>query len=106
MIARTWHGRVPTVKADAYYSYLLGTGLADYRTTPGNRGVWVLRRLEGNTTHFLLVTMWDSIASIKAFAGPDFEKARYYPKDDEFLMELEPLVTHYEVLGATEDTVA
>jgi heme-degrading monooxygenase HmoA len=106
MIARSWHGRVPTARADAYYAYLLGTGLADYRTTPGNRGVWVFRRHEGNVTHFLLLTFWDSIASIKAFSGPDYEKARYYPKDDEFLLEMEPLVTHYEVLGTPEDTVA
>jgi hypothetical protein len=28
---------VPTHKADEYYSYLLRTGVADYRATPGNR---------------------------------------------------------------------
>jgi heme-degrading monooxygenase HmoA len=106
MIARTWHGRVPAGKANAYYAYLLATGLMDYRMTPGNRGVWVFRRPDGDVTHFLLLTLWDSLDSIKAFAGPDYERARYYPKDSEFLLELEPLVTHYEVLGAPEDTVA
>jgi heme-degrading monooxygenase HmoA len=106
MIARTWHGRVPAAKADAYYTYLLATGLPDYRTTPGNRGVWIFRRIEGDVAHFMLLTLWDSMDSIKAFAGPNYEKARYYPKDDAFLLEMEPFVTHYEVLGAPEDTVA
>jgi heme-degrading monooxygenase HmoA len=106
MIARTWHGRVPAAKADAYYAYMLGTGLTDYRITPGNRGVWIFRRLEGEIAHFFLLTMWDSLESIEAFAGPDSERARYYPKDAEFLLELEPRVTHYEVIGGPEDTVA
>jgi len=35
---------------------------------------------------------------IKAFAGPEYEKAVYYPKDKKFLLELDPNVTHYEVL--------
>lgn len=99
MIARLWHGAVPATKADAYMRYLEKTGLPDYRATPGNRGVSVLRRLEGNVAHFLLVTLWDSTASIRAFAGADIEKARYYPEDEAFLIELEPAVTHYEVLS-------
>jgi heme-degrading monooxygenase HmoA len=100
MIARLWHGAVPATKADAYMRYLEKTGLPDYRATPGNRGVSVLRRLEGEVAHFLLVTLWDSPASIRAFAGADIEKARYYPEDEAFLLELEPTVTHYEVLSA------
>lgn len=36
MIARTWHGRVSTPKADAYVDYLRQTGLADYTATTGN----------------------------------------------------------------------
>ena len=98
MIARAWHGRVPAVKADAYYAYLLATGLADYQRTPGNRGVWVFRRTEGDVTHFLLTTLWDSYDAIRAFAGADYERARYYAEDDDFLLEREPLVVHYEVL--------
>lgn len=99
MIARTWHGRVPAAKADAYYDYLIGTGLADYAATPGNRGVHVLRRTEESITHFLLLTFWESLEAIRAFAGPEYESARYYPEDDEYLLEREPFVTHYEVLG-------
>ena len=103
MIARSWHGRVPTSKAEAYFAYLLRTGLSDYRATPGNRGVYVLRRTEGEITHYLLTTFWDSYDAIQAFAGADYERARYYPEDDSYLLEREPLVTHYEVLSASGD---
>ncbi len=99
MIARTWHGMVPAARADEYAAYLARTGIPDYRRTPGNRGVHVLRRNEGGHTHFLLVTLWDSWDSIRAFAGDDVERAKYYPEDREFLIELEPHVVHYEVVG-------
>jgi heme-degrading monooxygenase HmoA len=98
VIARTWHGRVPAEKADAYHRYLLTTGVLDYKAVPGNQGVHVLQRLEGNEAHFLLITFWASWEAIRAFAGEDVEKARYYPEDEAFLLELEPTVTHYEVL--------
>ena len=100
MIARTWHGRVVTEKADAYLNYLKRTGLHDFRATPGNMGVYVLRRDEGGITHYMVTTLWTSMDSVKSFAGDDPTKARYYPQDDEFLLEREPLVQHFEVLMA------
>lgn len=98
MIARIWHGRVRRVDAEAYHRYLLETGLADYAGTDGNRGVRLLRRDEGDVTHFITLTFWDSVEAIRRFAGDDYERARYYPDDDEYLLEREPTVTHYEVL--------
>jgi enamine deaminase RidA (YjgF/YER057c/UK114 family)/heme-degrading monooxygenase HmoA len=100
MIARTWHGRVPAAKADAYAAYLDRTGVAGCRATPGNLGVYVLRRTEGEVTHFLFVSLWESRRAIEAFAGPEPERARYYPEDEAFLLEMEPGVTHHEVLVA------
>ena len=100
MIARTWHGVVPSEKAEAYYAFLQRTGVPDYRATKGNQGVLVLRRIEGEVAHFLLVTLWDSLESIKTFAGEDVERARYYPEDRGFLLEMETYVTHYDVLGS------
>ena len=101
MIARTWHGRVPAAKAEEYYAYLQRTGVPDYAGTPGNRGVFIFRRTEGSVTHFLLTTLWDSVEAIKRFAGDDYTQARYYPEDDEFLLEREPHVIHYDVLLAS-----
>ncbi len=98
MIARTWHGMVRAADAEAYHRYLLATGVPDYRTTAGNRGVHVLRRVDGELAHFLLLTFWDSWDAIRAFAGEVPERARYYSEDDRWLLEKEPFVTHYEVL--------
>jgi heme-degrading monooxygenase HmoA len=40
---------------------------------------------------------WDSLEAIKAFAGPNYEKAVYYSEDQKFLLAMEPRVRHYEV---------
>lgn len=99
MIARTWHGIVPAARGNDYQAYLERTGLPDLRATPGNEGVWLLRRTEGGRTHFGVISLWDSLSSIRAFAGDDVEQARYYPEDESFLLELEPRVTHYDVVA-------
>ena len=61
MIARIWHGVTLAEKADEYYQFLQQSGIADYQTVAGNRGVQVLRRIEGDKAHFLLITLWDSM---------------------------------------------
>jgi heme-degrading monooxygenase HmoA len=97
MIARIWHGITPTAKADAYLSFLKARALPDYRSTPGNLGAWILRRADGEITHFRTLTHWDSLASIQAFAGKDIQRAKYYPEDADFLLAFEPEVEHSQL---------
>lgn len=97
MIARVWRGRVRSEDADVYQLYLVQTGVAAYQAIAGFQRVHMLRRSEGETTEFVMLTFWDSLESIRAFAGDDVEKAVYYPKDEKYLLELEPTVTHYDV---------
>ncbi len=96
MIARLWHGVVPAERAEAYQQYVVRTGITDLKATPGNRGAWVLHRLDGEEAHFHVFSLWDSLEAIRAFAGDDIEQARYYPEDEDYLVELEPTVVHYE----------
>ena len=100
MIARTWHGRVMTPKADGYLAHLKRTGLSEFRSTPGNMGVYVLRRDEGGITHFMVTTLWSSMDAIRSFAGDRPELARYYPEDDRFLIDRPEFVDHAEVEAA------
>lgn len=106
MIARVWHGVVPREKADGYGTYLSDSdlGVRDYQRLPGNRGVCLLRRTEGDRVHFLLISLWDSRRAIEGYTGPDVDKARYFAYDRECLIEPEPNVAHYEVLVADVKT--
>jgi heme-degrading monooxygenase HmoA len=97
MIARIWRGITQKDKADDYLAYLQETGIKDYAETPGNRGVNVLRREQGEHCEFLLISLWDSMEAVRAFAGENPDKSVYYPEDDRYLLDMEPLVRHYEV---------
>jgi heme-degrading monooxygenase HmoA len=100
MIARLWHGRVPHAKAAAYRAFLNDRAIADYRAVAGNLGVRILERERDDATHFVTLTFWESWESIHGFAGDDIDVARYYPEDSDFLLEFEPRVVHYEVVGS------
>jgi len=97
VIMRMWHGVTPAAKADAYSDYLQQTGLPGYRETPGNLGVQFVRKIEGDRAEFLTISWWESYEAIRGFAGDDIARAVYYPEDDDFLLEREPTVAHYEV---------
>jgi heme-degrading monooxygenase HmoA len=48
-----------------------------------------LRQVINNEGHFNLITIWENFEVIKNFTGQDFEKAKYYPEDNKFLLEFE-----------------
>lgn len=104
MIARIWHGIVPEDKAKGYYQHLLKSGVVDMKALKGNKGVYIFMRKSEGKAHFKIISLWDSYESIKEFAGENYELARYYPEDVDYLLELEKYVTHYEVLFPFELT--
>lgn len=98
MIARMWIGETLASDADAYFEYLEKTGVKECKAIKGNQGVWLLRRIHDGKAKFVFISLWDSFESIKAFSGPEYEEAVYYPEDKKYLLKLDPQVTHYEVL--------
>jgi hypothetical protein len=65
MITRRWQGVMVASRADAYLDYLHTTGVPDDQATAGNRGVYVLGRMEGSQAHFLLLLLWDFSEAIQ-----------------------------------------
>ena len=99
MIVRIWHGRTRRERADEYAAFLTLRAIPDYRGTAGNLDVSILRRDEAGVSHFLTVTRWESEDAIRAFAGSEVLKAKYYAEDKDFLLEFEDEVQHYTVVA-------
>jgi len=99
MIARIWHGKTNASDFEAYTELLQKLAIPDYKKTTGFKGLTFLRNITNDEAHFNLITYWENIEVIKNFAGPDIEKAKYYPEDSQFLMELEENAQHYEVFA-------
>lgn len=100
MIARVWFGKTRAADAETYAAYLRATGVRDLLSTEGNRGVFLLRRLEGERATFGVISLWGSLDDVRRFAGDEPERPVYYPEDDRYLLSRSPTVEHFEVLEA------
>jgi heme-degrading monooxygenase HmoA len=89
---------VSTDRAGEYVGYIGRTGIVEYRQTPGNLGaqMWT-RDLGGGRTEVVTVSWWESAEDIRGFAGDDIDQAVFYPEDDQYLIERDTTVTHYQV---------
>lgn len=97
MIVRTWHGCVPLKYAEAFSYHLAETGVQHARQTPGNKGAFVRREIQGEWAHFFLATYWHDLAAIKAFAGENYHVAVTYADDEQFALLSDPYVFQHEV---------
>jgi len=97
VIARVWTGRTRVEDYDTYMAYLEESGVAALHATAGNQGVMVLRRLHGAEAEFSVMSFWDSLDDVKAFAGEDVDAARYFPDDERYLLDFPPRLKHFEV---------
>ena len=98
MIAREWKCRVPEAHGEGFTSYLYETGIKDSSATPGFCGAQIFRRFHVGKVELTLITCWDDLASIEAFAGADISQARLYPEDKAYELEPDLSVQHYEVI--------
>lgn len=94
---RLWHGEVAIDQADEYEQFMIDRAAPDYASVDGLLKLYFQRRDEDDIAHFLLVTIWDSLESIKKFAGARPELAKYYPEDDNFLLEKEKYTSMYDI---------
>ena len=96
-IMRLWHGQVAIEKADEYEKFMIERAVPDYSSVDGLLKLYFQRRDENTIANFLLVTIWDSLESVKKFAGSEPEVAKYYPEDDYFLLEKEKYASIYQI---------
>ena len=97
MIARTWRGTATMAQADAYHRHFTAKVAPHLKDIAGHKGAYLLRREVDGQVEFLAVTLWDSIETIKAFAGPNPEVAIVEPEGRAALSAFDDFARHYEV---------
>jgi hypothetical protein len=101
MIARYWRGWTKPQDAEAYEALLKEKVLPGLKTIEGYRGGYVLRRDEGQEVEFMVVNLFDSLDSVRRFAGEDYCTPVFEPEARRLLSRIEPLAKHYEVRAET-----
>ena len=98
MIARIWRGWTRSWDAGAYARYLMATTIPQCRAAQGNRAAYLLRRGDGDRMEFVTITLWDSLAAMRAFTGENGEQPPLSADDARFLIGGGPAVVLYETI--------
>jgi antibiotic biosynthesis monooxygenase (ABM) superfamily enzyme len=97
VIARVWHGWTPHQNADAYEQFLRTKMFPSIHRVPGYLGAELLRRDAGDEIAFVTITRFESLDSVRAFAGEDYERAVVEPEARRLLSRFDERSEHYEV---------
>jgi heme-degrading monooxygenase HmoA len=97
MIIRVWTAHATPEGAAQCQARFAEQMLPRLRQCDGYRGASVLRRLDGNEVELVLLTRWESIESIRSFAGDDIERAVVAEDAKAILTGWDERVLHYEV---------
>jgi heme-degrading monooxygenase HmoA len=101
MVVRAWRGYGAVTEGEAYPRHLLRSVRPKLEQLPGFRGLYLLRRRDLEEIEFLVLTLWESMDAVRAFAGDHPELAIVEPEARAALVRFDTIVNHYEVL-ATE----
>jgi heme-degrading monooxygenase HmoA len=98
VIARIWTARTTSsADADTYQGLFRDDVLAHLRAVPGFRDALLLRRDHATGTEFMTVTLFDSRAAIRGFAGADDEAAAVSDRARAVLDDVDERVRHFTV---------
>jgi heme-degrading monooxygenase HmoA len=102
MISRHWKGISRSDQADAYVSHLKAETFPALRAIPGFVRASILKRDLATGVEFQIITVWESLDAIHAFAGEDAEVAVVPPVVRGMMVHFEARASHYEVVHATD----
>ena len=100
-IVRVWKGYGTAAGVQRYCDdHFPGTVLPHLRALGGFVGATVLVRSLEHEVELIVATAWDSLDSVKAFAGEDYDVAVVEPVVQDLLRRFDDRVTHFTVAVA------
>jgi heme-degrading monooxygenase HmoA len=98
MICRIWHGYASLDNADRYASLLKRDVLPGIGNVQGYKGAQLLRRSVMNEVEFIVITYFENMDAIVAFAGKDYTKAVIHAEAAKLLSHFDDRSSHYELI--------
>ena len=93
-----WSGRASPSNPEGYADYFRRTLLPELKTINGFIGATLLRRTDGDAIELIVLTRWQSLDAVRAFAGLELGKAVVEPEAIAALVDYDRRVTHFEVV--------
>ena len=96
MIVRVFRARIHPGKEDEFERFLTDTGVPMVRTAKGCTHVTAGQSRWSEQPEFVVVTHWESVEAVQAFAGPDWREPVIEPEEEHMLAAV--FCDHYETL--------
>ena len=103
VILRMWKARSSAEKAAECIQHETTKVFPALSAIEGHRGAYLLRRAVDDAIEIVVLTLWESMAAIRKFAGVKPEKAVIEPEARAILTSFDESVTHFEVIHCPEE---
>lgn len=101
MIARIWDARTASQEGTDQYRAVFETEVLEHLSgVAGFCGAYLLGRQDGGVMAIRTLTLFDSLPSVREFAGERFERERVTPLARAALLSSDPAIQHFDVLTA------
>jgi antibiotic biosynthesis monooxygenase (ABM) superfamily enzyme len=97
MIARHWRGWTNLQDAGAYEGLIKNKVLPELKKIKGYRGGYILRSDTGEESEFVVINLFDSLDSVRQFAGQNYALPMFEPEAKRLLTRFDSRANHYEV---------
>jgi heme-degrading monooxygenase HmoA len=98
MVIREWRGRASAEQTEAYPDHFHQVVMPELRRRAGFLGAYLCRRLVDDEIEFVVLTRWESMDAIKAFAGEDPARAVVDARAVATLRDFDATVQHFDVI--------
>jgi heme-degrading monooxygenase HmoA len=98
MVIREWRGRASAEQTEAYPDHFHQVVMPELRRRAGFLGAYLCRRLVDDEIEFVVLTRWESMDAIKAFAGEDPARAVVDARAAATLRDFDATVQHFDVI--------
>jgi uncharacterized protein len=102
MVLRMWKARSTVENEHEYVEHATRKVFPALRSIEGHRGAYLLRRAVDGAIEFVVLTLWESMAAVRRFAGVKPEKAVVEPEAQAVLTAFDESVTHFEVVHRSD----
>ncbi|MGE5511033.1 MAG: antibiotic biosynthesis monooxygenase [Bacteroidota bacterium] len=99
MIVRSWRGRASREKVHLYVEHARKRVFPQLEAIKGHKGALLLREDRKDDVEVHVLTFWESMDAIIAFAGAAPETAVVEPEAEAVLIDYDRTVQHYELVA-------
>jgi len=98
MISRQWRGLAKLDRAEDYINHLQNDTFPKLQSLAGFVDASILSRKLANGIEFIVVTRWQSLSAIEAFAGSNPDRAVVPDNVKQMMVEYDSSVRHYTLI--------